>query len=106
MAKEYTTRIVEEEGKLMVYIDINGEPIIGQPGLPGQETWSSREEAESWATQHVENLISYDNAVEAAKLEAERAKAEQDALILQAKEDSKKIEEIHQMLSQLTNPNN
>jgi hypothetical protein len=106
MEKNYTTRIVEEDGKLIAYIDINGEPVIGQPGLPGQNTWSSREEAEAWLTQHVENLISYDAQAEAARLEAETAKAEQDALILQAKEDSVKIEQIYQMLSQLSNPSN
>jgi hypothetical protein len=66
-------------------------------------TWDSMEEAKAWADQHATELTNYSIAGDAAKLAEEQRVAEQDALIIQAKEDSKKIAELYDMIKALHN---
>jgi hypothetical protein len=53
----YTYRIENEEGKIVVYIDLDSNAIIQQPFNPEKEgftDWISQEQAEVWAIEKVE----------------------------------------------------
>lgn len=104
MATTYTVRMVEENGNPVAYIDADGSPVIRQPFAPGnseESPWSSIEEAKSWADKHAEDLTNYSIEGDRIKAENDRKAAEQDALLLQAKEDSKKIAELYEMVKAL-----
>ena len=103
MATTYTVRVVTEEGNIIAYIDADGSAVIGQPNFPGQPgNWATEEEAKAWADKHAQELNDASAAADAAQLAAEQRQAEQDALIAQAKIDSQKIAELHDMLTKLT----
>jgi hypothetical protein len=104
MATTYVVRMVEEDAKIVAYIDADGSPVIRQPSAPGMgdgATWASVNEAQAWANQHAADLTNYSIEGDKAKLESERRVAEGDALIIQAKEDSKKIAELYDMVKAL-----
>ena len=98
MAK-FTVRITNEEGKITAWIDQDGNICIAQPYAPGNpegSTWADENEALTWANAH------------AAQLEADyeaglKAQADAEAMIEQAKIDSQKIAEIHELLIALNN---
>lgn len=55
----YTIRITKEKGKIIAWIDKDGEICIKQPMRPGRgekEGWNSEEEAILWAQSHAYNL--------------------------------------------------
>lgn len=88
----FASRITEENGNIVVWIDKDDLICIKQPHKPGLDTnavWESEAEAQSWADQHIAQL----DAIEAANVEAQ-AKIE---------EDSIKLSEIHAMLTELLN---
>lgn len=93
---KYTSRVVIENGTIMAYIDMDGNPVIGQPNFPGATTpWSSAEEAQSWVDSHTLELNTSWTNQEAARI----ARESQEAL------NNQRLEEIHAMLTQLTNNN-
>jgi hypothetical protein len=101
MAK-YTVRVTQEEaGHYAAWIDQDGKICIKQENVPGLESkFSTAEEAQAWADAHAVELEAMYNAGLAAQ-------AQQEALLLQAQQDSQKLTEIHAMLTQLTGgPNN
>ena len=98
---QYTVRITNEAGKITAWIDQHGKVCIGQPhapGMPEGSNWSDENEALTWANEHAAEL---EAMAEKAKLVA----AQQNELIEQAKADSLKIGEIHDMLAKLTSAN-
>ena len=55
----YTVRITKEKGKVIAWIDKDGEICIKQPMRPGRgekEGWNSEEEARLWAESHAYSL--------------------------------------------------
>jgi hypothetical protein len=96
MAK-FSVRITNEEGKITAWIDQDGNICIAQlsvPGSPEGSTWATEDEALAWANAHAANL-------EAQHQAGLQAQAEANAMIEQAKIDSQKIAEIHEMLAAL-----
>jgi hypothetical protein len=94
----YTTRITNNEGKITAWVDRDGKVCIGQPhapGMPEGSNWNSEEEALAWANEHAAEL-------EAMNQKANAVQAQQNELIEQAKADSAKLTEIHEMLTKLT----
>lgn len=94
----YSVRITNEEGKITAWIDRDGKICIGQPhapGMPEGSNWNSEEEALAWANEHAAEL-------EAMNKKAAEVQEQQNQLIEQAKADSIKLAEIHEMLSKLT----
>jgi hypothetical protein len=94
----YTTRITVEGGKIMAWVDRDAKVCIAQPYAPGSaegSTWASEEEALAWANSHAAEL-------EAMAAKADAVQAQQNELIEQAKADSAKLTEIHEMLTKLT----
>lgn len=56
---KYTVRITKERGKVIAWIDKDGEICIKQPMRPGRgekEGWTSEEEAKLWAENHAYEL--------------------------------------------------
>jgi GAF domain-containing protein len=56
----YQIRIEKEKGKIVVWIDKDGEICIKQPMRPGRsekEGWVSEKEAKEWAKDHVNLLL-------------------------------------------------
>jgi hypothetical protein len=93
---KYTYRVVIENGAIMAYIDMDGNPVIGQPHFPGAtEPWASESAAEEWVIQHTAEL----NTSWATNESARIAKEEQETL------NNQRLEEIHAMLTQLTTTN-
>jgi hypothetical protein len=98
---QYSVRITNEGGKITAWIDQHGKICIGQPHAPGApegSTWANEEEALAWANEHSSEL-------EAMAEKAKVVAAQQNELIEQAKADSVKIAEIHDMLAKLTSAN-
>jgi hypothetical protein len=57
---KYQIRIEKEKGKVVVWIDKDGEICIKQPMRPGRsekEGWASEEEAIEWAEAHRQSLL-------------------------------------------------
>ena len=105
MATTYTVRMEEENGNPVAYIDADGFAVIRQPHAPGNtedNPWTSFDDAKAWADKHAEDLTNYSLEGDRIKAENERKAAEQDALLIQAKEDSKKLAEIYDMLKTLS----
>lgn len=97
--------MVEENGHPVAYIDADGTAVIRQPHAPGNtedNPWTSFEDAKAWADKHAEDLTNHSLEGDRIKAENERKAAEQDALLLQAKEDSKKLAELYDMVKALT----
>jgi len=97
----YTTRVTTEAGKIMAWVDRDGKICIGQPhapGLPEGSTWATEAEALDWANDHAAEL-------EAMAEKAKLVENQQNELIEQAKADSIKLTEIHEMLTKLTAAN-
>lgn len=103
----YTARVTDAGGKITAWVDKDGALCIEQPNAPEKlstgETWSSVEEAQAWADDHVVLLTQ-------AALDAEAdaiAKAEREALDDAARQaildNAAKVDEIHAMLTALTN---
>lgn len=87
----YTHRVETIDGKIIAWIDRDGQQMIMQPHHPASinlEPWSSVEEAESWANEEKTRIAESEAAAIAAR--------EQAAL------DSQRLAEIHSMLVQLT----
>lgn len=103
---EYTVRMGEDEsGNPIAYIENNGATIIAQPQFPGDsQPWVDSATALAWAEQHAAELNQYAVEAEANRQKIAEREATQDALILQAQEDSKKIAELYEMVKALTNP--
>jgi hypothetical protein len=105
----YSVRITEDNDKIVAWIDLNGNTCIEQPNHPSKLStglnWETVEEAETWANAEAVRLTeSYQEAVLAA--EALAAKELQEAAARQSLIDSaNKLDEIHAMLTQLTNNN-
>jgi hypothetical protein len=98
MAK-FTVRTTIEEGKIIAWIDQDGKICIAQPYAPGSpegSSWANEDEALNWANSHAADL-------EAQHEAGLKAQDEANAMIEQAKIDSQKIAEIHEMLSNLNN---
>lgn len=105
----YTVRITNDDGKIIAWIDKNGNLCIEQPNHPDKlytgENWLTEQEAQEWANAEVIKLnqmeIDAELAIQtAAEKEAQEAAARQ-ALI----DSATKLDEIHAMLTQLTNNN-
>ena len=93
---KYTYRVVTENGAIMAYIDMDGNPVIGQPHFPGAtEPWASESAAEEWVIQHTAELNTSWTTNESARI----AKEQQETL------NNQRLEEIHAMLTQLTTTN-
>jgi hypothetical protein len=103
----YSVRITEEEGKIVAWIDRNGQICIEQPNHPSKlssgNNWATKAEAQAWADEHAVELTASEEKVEADLI----AKAEAEALDKAAKEatiaNTAKLNEIHTMLTALTN---
>lgn len=103
----YSVRITNQEGKIVAWIDKNGGLCIEQPNHPDNlytgENWSTEEEALLWANAESAKLTQLEIDAEAALI----AKAEQEALDSAAKQaildNATKVNEIHDMLTQLLN---
>lgn len=98
---QYTVRITNDNGVITAWIDQNGKVCIAQPHAPGQpegSTWADEFEAQTWANDHAAEL-------EAMAEKAKQVQAQQNELIEQAKADSLKITQIHEMLAKLTSAN-
>jgi hypothetical protein len=68
----YTYRIENEEGKIVVYLDINNNPFIHQPFNPEHEgfvDWSSSQEAEEWAIEKIDTFNNPTPALEKVEIE-------------------------------------
>jgi len=105
MATTYTVRMAEEDGVPVAYIDADGMAVIRQHHAPGngdEQPWVSMEEAKAWADKHAEDLTNSSIEGDRVKADSERRLAEQDALLLQAKEDSKKLAEMYDMVKALS----
>jgi hypothetical protein len=105
----YSVRITENEEKIVAWIDMDGNVCIEQPNHPSKlntgENWSTVQEAEEWANSEAARLTEFaQNAELAAQALAE--KEAQEAAARQSLIDSaNKLDEIHAMLTQLTNNN-
>jgi hypothetical protein len=103
----YSARVTNNNGVITAWVDKDGSLCIEQPNLPEllhtEETWSSEEAALQWAQSHAAELT---NSAE-LNVQAEAAKAEAEALDRAAKEatiaNAAKLDEIYEMLSNLTN---
>jgi hypothetical protein len=103
----YSVRVTNENGKIVAWIDKDGNLCIEQPNHPNYlyngENWSTEEDALAWANSECEKLTQLEIDAQAALI----AKAEQDALDSAAKQaildNATKVDEIHQMLTQLLN---
>jgi hypothetical protein len=96
----FTTRITDENGSPVVWIDRDGSICIKQPHAPGMEgtSWGSVEEAQAWADAHVLLLQDAENKTEAARL---KAIAKEEEFEAKADADSARLVEVHAMLTQL-----
>jgi hypothetical protein len=68
----YNYRIESEEGKIVVYVDLDSNTIIHQPFNPEEEgftDWSSNEQAESWAIEKINTFNSPIDPQEKVELE-------------------------------------
>lgn len=103
----YTARVTTTNGKITAWVDKDGSLCIEQPNAPEKlstgENWASVAEAQAWADDHAAALtqIAIDGEAELI------AKAEREALENAARQaildNASKIDEIHTMLSALTN---
>lgn len=94
---KYTSRIEEEDGAIVAWIDRDGYQMIRQPHHPNalnNESWSSKEEAQTWA----DSAITQIESDEAKQIQQQ---ADQEALLAQAKIDSQKIAEMHDIIKAL-----
>jgi dsDNA-binding SOS-regulon protein len=87
----YTVRITKEKGKIIAWIDKDGEICIKQPMRPGRgekEGWQSEEEARLWAQGHAYHLTesaAYNEVIEINKQASEELERQANrATILQA----------------------
>ena len=82
----YSVRVTEQDGKVIAWIDRDGQPCIEQPNHPAKlstgENWTSVAEAQAWADEHYGVLIASETRAAAAVV----AKADADALDIAAKE--------------------
>lgn len=93
--RTYNVRIENEEGAIIAWIDIDGNPVIKQPHAPGSSSpWASELEAQTWANEHILLLQQNDEAVAAEA-------AKQEALVAQAQADSERLARIEEKLDQL-----
>ena len=93
----YTSRITEEDNQIIAWIDRDGYQVISQPHHPSAingQPWTSKDEAQKWADQAVIELTDQEN-------KQIQQQADQTALIEQAKIDSQKIAELHDMVTAL-----
>lgn len=102
----YTARVTNADGKIVAWVDKDGLLCIEQPNAPEKlhtgENWASEEEAQAWAESHAQVLTQL-----AIDTENElQAKAEADALEKAARQaildNAAKVDEIHAMLTALT----
>jgi hypothetical protein len=103
----YTARVTNIGGKITAWVDKDGVLCIEQPNAPEMlntgECWASTEEAQAWADKHAATLsqMAIDTEAELA------AKAESEALENAARQavldNAVKVDEIHAMLTALTN---
>jgi hypothetical protein len=87
----YTVRITKEKGKIIAWIDKDGEICIKQPMRPGRgekEGWQSEEEASLWAHGHAYHLTesaAHNEVIEINKQASEELERQANrATILQA----------------------
>ena len=75
---EYTVRTEQVSNGWVAHIDVNGNPCIMQPNLPGLEgNFSSEAEAKTWADTHALELrTQYEATIAAAALKEEREAAQ------------------------------
>ena len=103
----YTVRITNQDGKIIAWIDKNNSLCIEQPNHPDLlstgENWSSESEAQIWADQHAAELTQSAIDAEAAAIAEAEAKAQEAAARQAILDNAAKIDEIHAMLTQLTN---
>lgn len=103
----YTARVTNIDGKITAWVDKDGLLCIEQPNAPEKlhtgENWASEEEAQAWADDHAQVLTQI--AVDAEN--DAQAKAEAEALDKAARQaildNAAKVDEIHAMLTALTN---
>ena len=87
----YTYRITNDENGIMVWIDLDGSPVIMQPhhhNALNNEPWATEQEAEAWAIEAVERMT--------ADVQIQASAA------VQAEEDRQRLVNIENMLKQLT----
>lgn len=103
----YTARVTTTDGKITAWVDKDGSLCIEQPNAPEKlntgENWTSVAEAQTWADDHAAALTQM-----AIDTETElNAKAEREALEDAARQaildNASKVDEIHAMLTALTN---
>jgi hypothetical protein len=103
----YTARVTTADGKITAWVDRDGSLCIEQPNAPEKlntgDNWASVEEAQEWADKHAADLTQMAIETEAELI----AKAEQEALENAARQaildNASKVDEIHAMLTALTN---
>lgn len=105
----YTVRITNDDGKITAWIDKNNNLCIEQPNHPDKlytgENWSTEQEAQEWANAEAAKLSQMEIDAELA-IQAAAEKEAQEAAARQALIDSAtRLDEIHAMLTQLTNNN-
>jgi hypothetical protein len=91
---KYTKRIENTDGTIIAWIDRDGYQMINQPHHPSalnNEPWADEAEASAWADEAIEEIVANE------KKQSQQA-AETEALIAQAKIDSAKIAEMHEMI--------
>jgi hypothetical protein len=103
----YTARVTNDDGKITAWVDKDGSLCIEQPNSPDKlntgENWSTEEEALAWATSHATQLTQLSIDAEAAAIAEAEAKAQEAAARQAILDNAAKIDEIHAMLTQLTN---
>lgn len=96
-----------ENGRPLVWIDVDGMPVIRQPHHPNAAldpadptvgAWETEPEAAAWAEAYIAESIAQQEAEAAAQ--AERIAAEE-AAVVAAEEDRARLARIEDMLAQL-----
>lgn len=103
----YTARITNQDGKIIAWVDRDGSLCIEQPNHPdllsSGQNWENEEVALNWANEHATMLTQVAIDLD-AELIAKAEKEAQEAAARQAiLDNASKIDEIHAMLTALTN---
>ena len=102
----YTTRVTTTDGKITAWVDKDGSLCIEQPNAPEKlgtgENWASVTEAQAWADKHAADLTQMAIDSEADSIAKAEAEALENAARQAILDNASKIDEIHSMLSALT----
>ncbi len=103
----YQARVTNTDGKITAWVDKDGSLCIEQPNAPEKlstgENWASAEEAQAWAEKHAADLTQMAIETEAELIAKAEREALEDAARQAILDNATKVDEIHAMLSALTN---